>query len=269
MHHHEHLGCDALLHSQRRRGIHDVRERRLGQGLFNVSVASDDPGATDSVTDNSIQYSPRALWSQLDLPKYLATGLNQSATYQVKIANQGANLTSHLCASTSPLSTNSATPSLSQTLNGASTTPFGPSSPSISQSNKLSTAAIGAGIAVGCAVLLILFVALWITRRLQRRTLNMPARLEPFFQAPPMIERSSTRAQPEVQHGRPVTKIAKMTDTTTLPSAAASKPPHRDSDLYETIGSRIHERDAGPAIEPPVYDPAWAVHMLHPDSIAS
>jgi len=67
------------------------------QGLFNVSVTSDDPGATDSVTDNSIQYSPRAMWSQLDLPKYLAAGLNQSATYQVKIANQGAEFQLRIC----------------------------------------------------------------------------------------------------------------------------------------------------------------------------
>lgn len=31
-----------------------------------------------------------------------------------------------------------------------------------------------------------------------------------------------------------------------------------NADAYDTFGSQIHERDAGPVILPPVYDPAWA-----------
>ncbi|TFY60076.1 hypothetical protein EVJ58_g5376 [Rhodofomes roseus] len=61
------------------------------QGLFTVSVTSDNFGATSFITDNSIQYSPRALWTQLDLPKYMATGLDRTATYDVVITNLGAN----------------------------------------------------------------------------------------------------------------------------------------------------------------------------------
>lgn len=61
------------------------------QGLFTVAVSSDTPGATSSVTDNTIQYSPRALWSQLNVPKYMATGLDRNATYTVEITNLGAN----------------------------------------------------------------------------------------------------------------------------------------------------------------------------------
>lgn len=183
-------------------------------------------------------------------------------------------------ASASPSSSATPSPSLSQTLSGASTTSFGSPSTgtgSASQSNKLSTAAI-AGVAAGCvlAVLIILFITLWITRRrLQRRILRMPARPEPCmhlrllpqdfsddFHAPLVIERGSARAPgPPTKFAGSLTRQREMTDTTTLSSVAASGPPHRDNYLYEVIGWRIHERDAGPAIEPPVYDPTWAVHM--------
>ena len=61
------------------------------QGLFTVAVSSDTPGATSSVTDNTIQYSPRSLWTQLDVPKYIASGLDSNATYTVQITNLGAN----------------------------------------------------------------------------------------------------------------------------------------------------------------------------------
>lgn len=61
------------------------------QGLFTVAVTSEQPGAAGSITDNTIQYSPRALWTQLNVPKYLAAGLNRSATYNVEITNLGAN----------------------------------------------------------------------------------------------------------------------------------------------------------------------------------
>ena len=61
------------------------------QGLFTVAVTSDNPGATSSITNNTIQYSPRALWTQLNVPKYLAAGLNRSASYTVEITNLGAN----------------------------------------------------------------------------------------------------------------------------------------------------------------------------------
>ncbi|KAH9928163.1 uncharacterized protein B0H18DRAFT_1084595 [Fomitopsis serialis] len=62
------------------------------QGLFSVSVISDDPGATSSVAKDAIQYSSRSLWSQLDMLKYLATGLDRTATYQVEITNLGADV---------------------------------------------------------------------------------------------------------------------------------------------------------------------------------
>ena len=61
------------------------------QGLFTVAVTSEQPGAAGSITDNTIQYSPRALWTQLNVPKYLAAGLSRSATYNVEITNLGAN----------------------------------------------------------------------------------------------------------------------------------------------------------------------------------
>ena len=61
------------------------------QGLFTVAVYSDTPGATSSITDNTIQYSPRALWTQLDVPKYAASGLDSNATYTIEITNLGAN----------------------------------------------------------------------------------------------------------------------------------------------------------------------------------
>ncbi|EPS99024.1 hypothetical protein FOMPIDRAFT_1125411 [Fomitopsis schrenkii] len=60
------------------------------QGLFTVSVTSDSLGAANSVTNSTIQYSPRSLWTQLNVPKYLASGLNRSALYTVEITNLGA-----------------------------------------------------------------------------------------------------------------------------------------------------------------------------------
>ncbi|EPS94122.1 hypothetical protein FOMPIDRAFT_1134898 [Fomitopsis schrenkii] len=60
------------------------------QGLFTVSVTSDDIGAANSITNNTIQYSPRALWTQVNVPKYLAAGLDRSASYNVEITNLGA-----------------------------------------------------------------------------------------------------------------------------------------------------------------------------------
>ena len=61
------------------------------QGLFTVAVTSDTPGATSSITDNTIQYSARSLWTQGNYPKYLASGLDVNATYTVEITNLGAN----------------------------------------------------------------------------------------------------------------------------------------------------------------------------------
>ena len=61
------------------------------QGLFTVAVTGDSTDAVGSVTSSLIQYSPRALWTQLNLPKYLASGLNRTATYSVQITNLGAN----------------------------------------------------------------------------------------------------------------------------------------------------------------------------------
>lgn len=61
------------------------------QGLFDVTVNSSNMDALSSVTSNSIQYSPRALWTQLNLPKYLASGLDRTASYDVVIQNLGAN----------------------------------------------------------------------------------------------------------------------------------------------------------------------------------
>ena len=60
------------------------------QGLYTVAVSSDTPGATSSITDNTIQYSSRSLWSQTNIPKYLATGLDVNATYTVQVTNLGA-----------------------------------------------------------------------------------------------------------------------------------------------------------------------------------
>ena len=34
-----------------------------------------------------------------------------------------------------------------------------------------------------------------------------------------------------------------------------------DHDKYVSIGSRLHELDAGPVIEPPMYDPTWAQRL--------
>ena len=59
------------------------------QGLYTVAVSSDTPGATSSIPDNAIQYSARSLWTQENMFKYMAAGLDVNATYTVEITNIG------------------------------------------------------------------------------------------------------------------------------------------------------------------------------------
>ncbi|TFY62940.1 hypothetical protein EVJ58_g3540 [Rhodofomes roseus] len=150
------------------------------QGLFTVAVTSDDEGATNSVTDNTIQYSPRALWTQLDLPKYMATGLNRSATYQVEITNLGAQF--HFAsvvaydAVPSPSAVGGSGSLPSQTF-GAGTTNTSATPSSSAQAiasishTKSPTWAIITGAVLGCVVaaLLILVIVIWFRRVLRRR----------------------------------------------------------------------------------------------------
>ncbi|CCM07198.1 uncharacterized protein FIBRA_09539 [Fibroporia radiculosa] len=63
------------------------------QGLYTVQVSPELP-ETDAqayLPGPSIQYSPRSHWSDLDVPKFLATGLDRNHTYRVDVTNLGAN----------------------------------------------------------------------------------------------------------------------------------------------------------------------------------
>ncbi|KZT69816.1 hypothetical protein DAEQUDRAFT_726127 [Daedalea quercina L-15889] len=150
------------------------------QGLFTVAVTSDVIGATSSVTDNAIQYSPRSTWSQLNVPKYMATGLDRTVTYIVEITNLGANfnLASVLVydAVTAPSSSSSSlsngtgaaasqSPSVSLNLTSASSTSLASSTETASlESGARSTRSCTAGAklrgTVAAAFALLLFTML-------------------------------------------------------------------------------------------------------------
>ncbi|KZT69802.1 hypothetical protein DAEQUDRAFT_726112 [Daedalea quercina L-15889] len=262
------------------------------QGLFTVAVTSDDIGATDSVTNSTIQYSPRALWTQVGLPKYLATGLDRSATYQVEIQNLGANfnLASVVVYDAIPGPSPSSSGALSSgTAPSPTSGPVASSSSSSSSSNTSHshTSAIIAGVVVGGAsVVLIFLFAMWWRRRRRQRLLDEVSAPNPFVEDPPKHEPGTSMIPPlktDCPHAASSSSLPSGSGTNSAAGASSTpgestepeslmgevRPrilPYAGSDFYETIGSRLHERDAGPAIQPPLYDPAWAELNTHQPS---
>lgn len=61
------------------------------QGIFTVAVTSANasPESDSTLPNSTIQYSPRSGWTTVNQLKFLATGLDRTATYHVDVQNWG------------------------------------------------------------------------------------------------------------------------------------------------------------------------------------
>ena len=85
-------------------------------------------------------------------------------------------------------------------------------------------------------------------------SLWIPATAEPF----PVTEREMSPTKQLTSP--PLHEASSDSEDTSSSLIHESSPPsyrESDTDIYETIGSSLYERDAGPVVHPPVYDPTW------------
>ncbi|PCH36712.1 hypothetical protein WOLCODRAFT_140558 [Wolfiporia cocos MD-104 SS10] len=248
------------------------------QGLFTVNVTIPGQPTPSYLPNASTQrYSPKSQWTALNQLKFLATGMNRSETYNVVITNTGStfNLASVVAYDAVPNATASSSSTSSKPTSSA-----GAVSTSRAQSHSVKGGVIaGATIGAVLAVAIVSALIFLATMRRRRHRANLEAALalptsypkpeEGYAPAPtqspptipvPLSEKRSRHVftLPTTLSVGETSASAHPSSSSQVPSASVNPPTIPGTRTYTAVDSDIHEVDAGPLTQPPVYDPAWA-----------